>query len=374
MNTSCCGERRVILHVDMDHFFSAVEEREHPEFKGKPVVVGADPRRGSGRGVVKTCNYTARAFSIHSGMPITQAWTLCPHAIYVRGNYPLYKKVSKAIMRILEGVSPKFQPWGFDEAFLDVSSQVQEFTEATELAVSIKHKILWSENLTCSIGIAPNKLVAKIASDYDKPDGLTVVPESAVEKFLAPLPVRKMLWIGEKTEQRLHTMGIRTIGELARYDASILSERFGMMGKRYHRWANGLYESEVGGRRVMRRSIGHESTFSANTDDHDLIIQRLDSLCQRVHERLVKKKVIFKTVTVKLRYENFHTFSRGKTLPFFTNSLHNLQATVRKLTQGLLTEKKKIRLLGVRVSQLQSNKGQKFLTEVTSSSLENHFS
>jgi len=350
-------------------FFSAVEEREHPEFKGKPVVVGADPRGGIGRGVVKTCNYEARAFSICSGMPISKAWRLCPDAIYVRGNYQLYKEVSKTIMIILGKVSSKFQPWGFDEAFLDVSSQVKDFGEASELAVSIKHEILWSENLTCSIGVAPNKLVAKIASEYEKPDGLTVVAESDVEGFLAPLPVRKMLWIGEKTEHRLNEMGIKTIGELAGYNVSILGEKFGIMGNRYHRWAHGDYESAIGGRRGMRRSIGHESTFSANTNDHGLIMQRLDSLCRGVHERVVKKNMIFKTITVKFRYENFQTFTRGKTLLFFTDSLRSLQTTVRKLAQGSLVGDKKIRLIGVRVSHLRSNKGQKSLSEEISSTL-----
>jgi len=354
-------KKHIILHVDMDHYFSAVEEREHPELKGKPVVVGADPKDGRGRGVVKTCNYEAREFGVHSGMPISAAWRLCPHAIYVRGNYRLYKEVSKEIMIILRKYSEKFQPWGLDEAFLDVSSKIQNLDEAVKLAVSIKHEILWEERLTCSIGIAPNKLVAKIASEYRKPDGLTVVKEDAVERFLAPLPVRRMLWIGEKTAGKMNEMGIRTIGDLASSDVSALVERFGVMGARYHKYAHGIYESDVGGRKGRRKSIGHERTFATDTNDHNLILQKLDDLCQRIHERTVKRSFLFKTVTVKIRYGSFQTYMRQKSLPFFTNRVQDLQKAVRELVQDYLRGKENVRLVGVRVSSLKFNNGQRTL-------------
>lgn len=356
---SSCKQSRIILHVDMDHFFSAIEQREHPEFKGLPVVVGADPKEGRGRGVVKTCNYEARKFGLHSGMSISMAWSLCRDAIYVRANYQLYREVSKAVMALLRRYSDKFQQWGFDEAFLDISSKVQNYEEATKLAVAIKHDVLWNERLTCSIGIAPNKLVAKMASDFKKPDGLTVVKEEDVKGFLAPLPVRKMLWIGKKTEQKLNKMGIRIIGDLAAFDVSVLVEKFGVMGRRFHQWAHGIYSSDVGNRKGMRKSIGHESTFTANIDNANQVLERIDSLCQRIHKRLVKNMMLFKTVTVKIRFENFQTFNHGKTLPFFTNYLEELQNTARALAQDYLQEKRKIRLVGVRVSNLKSSKGQK---------------
>ena len=225
----------------------------------------------------------------------------------------------------------------------------------------MKYDILWNEQLTCSIGIAPNKLVAKIASDFQKPDGLTVVAEGNVKSFLAPLPVRKMLWIGKKTEYKLNKMGIRTIGDIAAYDVSALIDRFGVMGRRFHQWAHGLYVSEVGNRKGMRKSMGHESTFAINTDDQDLILKRIDDICRRIHERAVKYGILFKTVTVKIRFENFRTFNHGKTLSFFTNCLHEVQKTARKLAQNYLQENKKIRLVGVRVSNLKSGKGQKNL-------------
>ena len=361
MKGSFSEKKRIILHVDMDHFFSAIEERENPNYKRKPVIVGADPREGKGRGVVKTCNYEAREFDIHSGMPISKAWRLCPNAIYVRANYRLYKKVSAEIMKILRNYSEKFQPWGFDEAFLNISSQVQDFDEAIELAVNIKHEILWNERLTCSVGIAPNKLVAKIACNFNKPDGLTVVIDNEVEKFLAPLSVRKMLWIGEKTENKLNEIGIKTIGDLAGYDVSVLIEKFGVMGARYHQWAHGIYKSEVGGRRRIRKSIGHESTFMANVNDQDLIYKKLENICQKVYERIIRRKLLFKTVTVKIRYGNFQTYTHGKTLLFFSNRLQDLQKTAQKLAQGFLCNNEKIRLMGVRVSTLKSSKGQRSL-------------
>lgn len=354
---------RIILHVDMDHFFSAVEERENPELKGKPVVVGADPNKGKGRGVVKTCNYEARKFGIHSGMPISRAWRLCPDAVYARSNYPLYKEVSKSIMTILRRYSDKFQQWGFDEAFLDVSSRVKDFEEATQLAVSIKYDILWNERLTCSIGVAPNKLVAKIASDFKKPDGLTVVIEDNVESFLAPLPVRKMLWIGRKTEHKLNKMGIRTIGDLAAFDVSVLLEKFGVMGRRFNQWAHGIYVSEVGNRKGTRKSMGHESTFVTDTDDRGLIIKKVNDICQRIRERALRHGILFKTVTVKIRFGDFQTFTHGKTLSFFTNHLQELQETAGELVQNSLQGNRKIRLIGVRVSNLKSGEGQKPLVD-----------
>src|SRR3989304_595178 len=177
-------KKRVILHMDMDHFYTAVEEREHPEYKGNPVVVGADPKEGKGRGVVSTSNYEARKAGVRSGMPISRAWKLCPEAIYLPPNFPLYIKVSKEIMEIAQKYADKFEQWGIDEAFLDVSTRVKDYTDAEALANQIKREITMKEQLTCSIGIGPNKLIAKMASEYRKPDGLTVVKDAETEAFL----------------------------------------------------------------------------------------------------------------------------------------------------------------------------------------------
>src|SRR4030065_2530910 len=185
-------KKRIIFHLDMDHFYTAIEEREHSEYKGKPVAVGADPKQGQGRGVVSTSNYEARKVGVKSGIPISRAWKLCPEAVYLPPNFPLYIKVSNEIMAIARKYADKFEQWGIDEAFLDVSSKTNDYAEAEALAREIKREILDKEKLTCSIGIGPNKLVAKIASDFRKPDGLTLVKENEVEQFLAPLPVRNL--------------------------------------------------------------------------------------------------------------------------------------------------------------------------------------
>ena len=354
------GGRRIIFHVDMDQFYAAVEERQHPEFKGKPVVVGADPKGGKGRGVVSTCNYEARKFGIHSGMPISRAWKRCPDAIYVPPNFKLYVETSFRIMKILRKHGDKFEQWGLDEAFLDISSKVRNFEGAAKLAEKIKREIRKREKLTCSIGVGPNKLIAKVASDFKKPNGLTVVKENDVERFLAPLPVRKLLWVGKKTEHKLNEMGIRTIGDLAAFDVSELVEKFGVMGKQYHLSAHGIDESEVAERGEIR-SISRETTFETNTDDYDLVLETLDKLAQKVHKETLGHKMLFKTVTVKIRYGNFETHTHGKTLAFSTNRLEDLQKAARELALDYLHENKTIRLVGVRVSSLTSSKGQKTL-------------
>lgn len=351
---------RIVIHVDMDHFYSAVEEREHPEYKGKPVVVGADPKEGTGRGVVSTCNYEARKFGIRSGMPISRAWKHCPDAVYLQPDFKLYGKVSSRIMAILRKYADKFEQWGFDEAFLDVSSKARDFKKAKGIAQAIKQEILDKEELTCSVGVGPNKLVAKIASDFEKPDGLTIVEEEVAQDFLAPLPVRKLLWVGKKTERRLNEMGIRTIGDLAAYDVSVLTGKFGVLGAQYHLMARGIDESEVKEREEVK-SVGREVTFEKDTSDLDLILGTLDELNEAVHKEVVRLKMLFRTVTVKVRFENFETHTHGKTLPFPTNRLQNIQKTTRELIEEYLHQGRMIRLIGVRVSNFVSHKKQKTL-------------
>ena len=351
---------RVILHVDMDQFYAAVEERERPEFKEKPVVVGADPKDGRGRGVVSTCNYNARKYGVKSGMPITRAWKLCPDAIFLRPNYKLYIETSNRIMIILRQYPDKFEQWGLDEAFLDVTSKTRNFEEAEKLAITIKREIHNKEKLTCSIGVGPNKLVAKIASDFKKPDGITVVKQNEAKEFLAPLSVRKLLWVGKKTERRLNEMGIKTVGDLANFDTQILKEKFGMMGSYYILAAQGIDNSEVVEKTAVK-SVSRERTFEEDTSDIDMILETLNRLCREIHEELIEMKILFKTVTIKIRYENFETHTHGKTLSFFTDDLQNLQKTSRELLEPYLVREKNVRLIGVRTSNFASGSKQKTL-------------
>ena len=351
---------RVIFHLDMDHFYTAVEERERPEIKGKPVVVGSDPKEGKGRGVVSTSNYEARASGVRSGMPIFQAWQLCPRAVYLPPNFPLYIRVSDEIMAIARKYAGRFEQWGIDEAFLDVSDKVSSYAEVEALARQIKQEIKEKEGLTASIGVGPNKLVAKVASDFQKPDGLTVVKETEVEKFLAPLPVRKLLWVGRKTEAKLKELGVNTIGDLARYDPTALSSMFGAAGLQMHLMAKGIDRSEVE-ERMGVKSISHETAFEEDTADTTIIFQALDALCEDVLKETIDQQLLFKTVTVKIRYQGFETHTRSKTLPFLTNRLRDLQKTVNELLFANLGKERKVRLIGVRVSSLVSGEKQRTL-------------
>jgi len=344
----------------MDHFYTAVEEREHPEYKGKPVIVGADPKMGRGRGVVSTSNYEARKMGIRSGMPISHAWRLSPEAIFLPPDFPLYVRVSNEIMDLVRKHAVKFEQWGIDEAFLDVTSRVEGYSKAEELAMRIKCEIKEQQGLTCSIGIGPNKLVAKIASDFQKPDGLTVVKPEQVEAFLAPLPVRRLLWVGRKTEAKLKPLGIVTIGDLSRYDPNVLTEMLGVMGAQIFLMARGIDDSEVE-QRTQVKSISHETTFEVDAGDAQIVLKALNRLSEAVIEEVVDQNLFFKSVTVKVRYENFETHTHCKTLPFMTNRLQDLKKTAKELLQSYLTSERKVRLIGVRVSSLISGEKQKTL-------------
>ncbi len=352
--------KRIIFHLDMDHFYTAVETRERPELQGKPVIVGADPKGGEGRGVVSTSSYEARKVGVRSGMPISRAYKLCPEGTYLPPNFPLYIRVSNEIMTIARQYADKFEQWGIDEAFLDVSSKVKDFKEAEDLAHRLKLEIYEKEHLTASIGVGPNKLVAKIASDYQKPDGLTVVNEEEVEKFMHPLPVRKLLWVGRKTEEKLKEMRINTIGELARYDPTVLSEMFGVAGTQMFLMSHGVDRSEVAERSEVK-SISHETTFEEDTADTQAILQALDGLADDVSEEATRQKLFFKTVTIKIRYQNFETHTRSKTLQFMTNRSKDLKKNAVELALPYLRINRKIRLIGVRVSTFVSAEKQQTL-------------
>jgi len=351
---------RIIFHLDMDHFYTAIEEREHPVYKGKPVIVGADPKGGKGRGVVSTSNYEARKAGIRSGLPISRAWRLCPEAVYLLPDFPLYTRVSGEIMDIAALHADRFEQWGIDEAFLDVTSRAKDFAEAEALAMHLKREIKEKKDLTCSIGVGPNKLIAKIASDIQKPDGLTIVKPEQVETFLAPLPVRKLLWVGRKTEAKLEPLGVNTIGDLARYDPNVLIEKFGVMGAQMYLMAHGIDNSEVE-QRTEVKSMSRETTFEEDEGDALAVLNALDKLSDSVTKEIVEQNFFFKTVTVKVRYENFETHTLSKTLPFMTSRLQDLKRTARELVQGYLRPERKVRLIGVRVSNLVSGEKQKTL-------------
>jgi DNA polymerase IV (DinB-like DNA polymerase) len=342
---------RVILHVDLDAFFPSVEVREHPEYGGKPVVVGADPKEGMGRGVVSSASYEARKFGIKSAMPISRAWMLCPDCVYLRPHFDLYVPASNSIMRILKSHADKFEQGGIDEAYLDISSRVKDFDEAKEYAKRIMEKVLDKEGLTCSIGVAPNKLVAKIASDFKKPYGLTVVKPEDVQEFLFPLAVRKILGVGPKTERALKELNIEIVHDLASAKPEMLTRLFGTLGTRLNELANGIDESEVI-EEYETKSIGRDSTFEKDADDGAQIFQVLDELAKEVHADVIANGFKFRTITIRVRYQDFDTHTRSKSLLFPTNDLDILMNTAKRLMAPFLRGNKKVRLVGVRVSNL----------------------
>jgi DNA polymerase IV (DinB-like DNA polymerase) len=343
---------RIILHLDMDSFYASVEMQKRPEIRGKPVVIGADPKNGKGRGVVATCSYEARAFGIRSAMPISQAFSLCPYAVFLPPDFSLYARTSSEIMTCLRGYGFPVQQVSIDEAFLDLSS-LGSFSAAGGLAREIKTSIRIATGLSCSGGIAPTKIVAKIASDFQKPGGLTVVEEGQAASFLAPLPIRKIPGIGKKSEQELNGIGIRSIGDLAAYDVQKLIARFGRGGIALHEIALGIDDSEVKERDGMK-SVSRETTFEQDTDDLATLVVVMDSLVEDVHRDLVGEELRFRTVTVKIRYEGFVTKTRAKTLMHYTDSKRMLCSSAQDLLR-ILWGGSRIRLIGLRVSSLEKN-------------------
>jgi DNA polymerase IV (DinB-like DNA polymerase) len=341
---------RIILHVDMDSFYASIEVREHPELKGRAVIIGADPKGGAGRGVVSTCSYEARKYGVHSAMPISTAYHLCPSGVYLPVNFPLYAEVSARIMAILSRFADQFQQVSIDEAFLDITS-LGSYSAAKKRAELIKATIREHEGLTCSIGIAPSRVVAKIASDYQKPDGITIVEPSEVDTFLSPMPVGRIPGIGKKAQKALEEMGISTIGQLAAYDIQALITRFGKWAISMHELAHARDTGAVP-RTYHRKSISRELTFAKDTDEVPLIRQAMDAMAEDVHKTLVKNGFSFRTITIKVRFSGFYTHTKSRSISHPCRDL----AVLRSLSWSLIEEflgGEKIRLIGIRLSKFE---------------------
>ena len=339
--------RRCILHVDMDAFFVAVELKRHPELKGLPVIVGGrgDPRE---RGVVSTASYEARRFGVYSGMPLRTALSRCPQAHFLPVDYETYAAVSGRIKRILAEFSPVMEDAGIDEAFLDISGMPGS---PAAIGRAIKQRIREETGLSCSIGIAPNKLLAKMASDLEKPDGLTVIGAGDIEQRLWPLAVRKLWGVGPKTEQRLAGLGITTIGKLARAAAQSLVEHFGPAHGRYlSRAARGIDDSPL----VTHwepKSLSHETTFQRDTADWARIRSTLQALTRELVAQLRDQGYVARGVTVKLRFADFDTHTHAVTLAAATDDAEPIEhAALQCLKRFALI--KKVRLVGVRLGGL----------------------
>ncbi len=351
---------RIIMHIDMDYFFAAVEERRRPEIKGRPVVVGADPKEGKGRGVVSTCNYEARKFGVRSGMPISKAWQLCPQAAYLPVDFTLYREVSEDIMNIVRKYARKVEQVSIDEAYID-AADAGDYDKACKMAERIKSEIGAAQSLTCSIGIGPNKLVAKLATDIKKPDAITVIRPDEVRQKIWPLSVGKLLGVGKKTANRLREMGIRTIGELAAGDVGALMAELGTMGYEFHQMANGIDERPVE-EYWEPQSISRETTFEKDINDSNFLMETIEQLSKDVHKEALDTSYSFRTITLKVRFSDFETHTRSRTINI-TNSYDLVAETAKDLARPFLTGRKAIRLVGVKVSNLVFNYGQKSIGE-----------
>jgi len=342
-------EMRRILHIDMDAFFSSVEQKRHPELIGKPVVIGGDgdPTK---RGVVSTASYEARKFGVHSAMPLRTAHKLCPNAIFLPVDYEEYSRISKKFKAVLGEFTETIEDVGIDEAFLDISS-INRPPE--DIAKEIKKRIKEETDLNCSIGIAPNKLLAKIASDLNKPDGLTIITVEDVQKQIWPLPVRKLWGVGPKTEVYLkEKMGIKTIGELAAMPLGKLIEEFGQSyGSYLYEASRGIDESDLE-THWEPKSISKETTFQRDIDNWQLIARNLVELTQDVVASMKEEGYRGRTLTVKVRFMDFKTHTRAKTLDEFTDSEPQIRRAAFDCL-GRFELRKKVRLIGVRISNLQ---------------------
>ncbi|MGE0268228.1 MAG: DNA polymerase IV [Candidatus Omnitrophota bacterium] len=343
---------RVIAHMDMDAFFAAVEQRDNPSLKGKPVIIGADPRNGHGRGVVATCSYEARKFKIHSAMPISLAYQRCPHGIYLRGDHRKYSRVSKEIFKILYDFTPDIQPVSIDEAFMDLTGCIHFYGTAVNTGQKIKQRISKETGLTASIGIAPNKMVAKICSDYCKPDGLLEIKEDNLLTFLWSLPVGKIWGVGQHTQTVLNQMNIKKVGDLAKTPLDVLVNKFGAHGEHLHRLSNGIDERGVVVDNEIK-SVSHEHTFDQDTSDKDDVLNQILYLCEKTSRRLRKYDLKGKTVTLKIRLKGFKTYSRAVTMAQRVNFSDIIYRTSLALFNEFYKPGMYIRLIGVRVSNFE---------------------
>lgn len=341
--------QRFILHVDMDAFYASVEVREQPGLVGRPVIVGGSPR---GRGVVSAANYEARRFGIHSAMPTARAMRLCPEAVCLPGRMSLYASVSRQIRDIFNRYSPLVEPLSLDEAFLDVTDSQRLFGSAAEIANAIKQAIRNELSLVASVGIAPNKFIAKIASDLDKPDGFVEVMPEEVQAFLDPLPVSRIWGVGKATGKELDRLGISTIAQLRQQSEAVLQDRFGKFGNQLWRLANGMDDRPVISDSEAK-SISNETTFDSDISNRDTLRAWLMELTEQVCWRLRQHDLFGRTVQIKLRFADFSTITRSHTLPEATQQTKQVwQAVMALFDKAMQSESRRLRLVGVGVSGL----------------------
>jgi DNA polymerase-4 len=350
------GELRTILHVDMDAFYASVEQRDHPEWTGSPVIVGADPAHGQGRGVVAACSYEARAYGVRSALPIGKAWRLCPKGVFVRPRMGRYAEVSRQVFDILRTYTDEVEPLSIDEAFLDVTGSRLLFGDGATIGRSIKARIRRELGLVASVGVAPNKFLSKMASEIGKPDGFVVVECGREREFLAPMPISRLWGVGPKTEECLRRMGLRTIGDIAGLRAEDLEASLGDHGRHLVRLSRGEDDRPVEAESEAR-SVGAENTFDEDTADPQVIRRTLLKLAERVATRLRGESLVAGGVTLKFRDEHFRTVTRSATLDEGTDLAEDVYRIALRLLDRVPWGGRKVRLLGVAATRLSPAAG-----------------
>ncbi|MBO3443597.1 DNA polymerase IV [Clostridium sp. CCUG 7971] len=346
-------ENRKIIHIDMDAFYASVEQRDNKELRGKPVIVGGNPQS---RGVVATCSYEARSYGIHSAMPAKIAYKRCPYAYFVRPRFHVYKQVSAQIREIFYRYTDLVEPLSLDEAYLDVTNNKKNIKYATEVAKRIKEDILKEVGLTSSAGVSYNKFLAKLASDYKKPNGLTVITHENKQEFLDNLPINKFFGVGKVTEKTLKHLGINTGYDLRKLDLNQLENIFKNRGYIFYQFARGIDNRPVEPHRE-RKSVGAETTLGSNLSiDEEEVVDILSEICEEVSHRLDYCDKLGKTITIKIKYSDFTQITRSLSLGHPISNHEDIRTNVYNLFNNVEVNDKQIRLLGVTVSNLIDKK------------------
>jgi DNA polymerase-4 len=340
-------EIRKIIHIDMDAFYASVEQRENPELRGKAVAVGGSDKRG----VVMTASYEARKFGVRSAMPSRMAFERCPHIIFVKPHFELYSRVSKQIREIFKSYTNLVEPLSLDEAYLDVTENKVGNPSATLIAKEIKQRIKDELHLTASAGVSINKFLAKVASDMQKPDGLTVIPPEKAEAFIETLPIEKIPGIGKVTAEKMNKFGIKTGADIKRLELEELVKRYGKTGSYYYHIVRCDYDSPVVPDRI-RKSISVENTFNDDVDNDNTMLEELARLIENLERSMKKTKTLGKTVTLKIKYHDFQQTTRSKTLKTFVDNKEEIFEVIKELLYKPEKPFKPVRLLGVGLSNL----------------------
>lgn len=343
------GNIRKIIHVDMDAFYASVEQRDRPELRGKPVIVGGPP---NSRGVVTTCSYEARKYGVHSAMPSSTAYRLCPHAIFVPPRFAVYKQVSDQVREIFHEYTDLVEPLSLDEAFLDVTENKKGIPLATEVAKQVLKEIYEKTRLTASAGVSFNKFLAKVASDINKPHGITVVTPKKAAAFIDGLPIGKFFGVGKVTEKKMHALGIKYGADLKKMEQEVLTKHFGKVGGYFYNIVRGLDNRPVNPHRV-RKSLGQELTLSKDTDDRRQMLDILEKLAGSIEKYLKKGHIKGRTITLKVKYYNFKSITRSITIAQPVDESTVIMKHIRALLDKTGAGKIKVRLLGISISNFQ---------------------